>query len=852
MTHPTAMVNSLKFFTLLLLLEYPLAALAQTQIKPDGTLPSNVNFTVGGVYEITGGTRPNNAANLFHSFKDFSLELGDTARFVHQPGVENVITRITGGSPSLINGTIGTLIQGSTDRGRANLFMINPKGIIFGENAKLDIGGSFVGSTADSIKFADGTEFSANPTANPILTISIPVGLQYGSNPDSTIRVNGPGNGLIFNQDNSLDRTNRPDGLHYENPRGQTLALVGGNVVMDGGNISLPEGRVELWSVKNGQVLLGNSNGKLKLQPGQGINYGNIELGNAASVDISGSNPGIIQVRGENIALKDGSVMVADTLNNGSAGQLNIQASESLIIKGIVDRPNNQVYSGLFADVAPGAIGGGSNIVIETKTLQLFEGGQISNGTFGQGNAGELKIRAKDIQLSGISPAGPSGIFAAVALGAKGKGGNLIIETENLRVANGAQLYTTTFGFGNAGELKIKAENIEVIGATKFGPSLLGSTVVKIPQIPEAIATFIGSGFGNGGNLFIETGSLQVVDGGQIASSTSGSGNAGNLQIQAKLVELASFFKATDQGGRSGLFANAIQENGNGGNIRLTTNQLTVRDGATISVSNFQSQNRGRPGQGAAGNIEINSPVILVNNQGSITADTNAGNQGNVVVRSQNLQMRQGSKISTNARNSSDGGNITITTDTLAALENSDITANAQKGFGGKVIVNAKGIFGTEFRPQVTSESDITASSDFGTEFNGDVIINTSDVDPSNGLVKLPADFSDRTRQIASGCAATQQNRFVISGKGGLPENPTQTLRVQKIWQDIRNLSVLGFSSTQVNSAETTNKNQQLLEAQGLVIANGKAQLVAEISQFNIDSLQNLSKSFLVGQRCHL
>jgi filamentous hemagglutinin family protein len=841
MTHSTVMVKFLFFFSLVLLVDNPLPALAQTQIQPDGTLPSTVNFAVDRVYEITGGTRPNNGANLFHSFKDFSIEFGDTARFIHQPGVENIITRITGGSPSLINGTIGTLIQGSTDRGRANLFMINPKGIIFGENAKLDIGGSFLGSTADSIKFADDSEFSTNPIANPILTISVPIGLQYGSNPNSTIRVNGSGNGLILNQDYSLDRTNRLDGLHYENTQGQTLALVGGNVVMDGGNVTLPEGRVELWSVKNGQVLLGNSNGRLQLQPGQGIKYGNIELANAASVDTSGNSGGSIQVRGGNVTLKDGSVMVTDTLGNGTGGMLNIWADDALLVQGIVFNPNNNnlIFSGLLADVARGATGSGSNILIETPSLQVKDGAQISSGTFGMGNAGELRVLAKNIQASGDSIFGPSGLFAPVASEATGNGGNLMIETGSLQVSGGAQIFTTTFGLGNAGELKINARDIEVRDGAENGPSLIAATVLKIP----------GVRVGNGGNLRIATQNLRIINGGQVASSTSGSGNAGNVDIQADLVELGGF----NQGGRSGLFANAIRDKGNGGNIRLTTNQLTVRDGATISVSNFQSQNRGRAGQGAAGNIEINSPVILLNNQGTITADTNAGNQGNVVVRSQNLQMRQGSKISTNASNSSDGGNITITTDTLVALENSDITANAQKGFGGKVVVNGQGIFGTEFRPQLTSESDITASSDLGVEFNGDVIINTSDVDPSNGLVKLPADFSDRSRQIASGCAATQQNRFVISGKGGLPENPTQTLRGQRIWQDMRNVSVLGFSSTQVNTTETTNKNQQLLEAQGLIISpNGKAQLVTEIPQFNIQSPQNVSKNLITSQGCRL
>ncbi len=806
------------FVAISLLLEAPLKVLAQTRIYPDGTLPTNVNNIGGGVYEITGGVRPNNNANLFHSLKDFSIEFGDTARFVYDQGIQNIITRVTGGSPSQINGTIQTLMNGTKDIGNANLFIINPSGIIFGANAKLDIGGSFIGSTADSVKFADGTEFSSiNPTANPILTVSVPLGLQFGANPNSTIRVNGLGNNFILNDDSSLNRTNRPSGLHYETPNDQTLALVGGHVLLDGGNVTLPEGRVELWSVNNGLVSLVYRNGQLQLEPGQGINYGNIELVNAASVDTSGNSGGSVQVRGGNVTLKDGSVIVTDTLGTGPGGQLNVSASELLTVNGFVLNQNNQVFSGLLADVAPGATGNSSNVVIQTKNLQMTDGGQISSGTFGAGNAGELRVNATNVQVSGMSPFGPSGLFTPVALGATGNGGNLTIETGSLQVTEGAQIFTTTFGFGNGGNLNINAQDIEVTGGTQMGPSFLGSTVVRISAIPQSIATFLGAGVGNGGNLKIQTGSLRVTDGAQLAATTTGSGNAGNLEVNADLVELVGF----NQEGRSGLFANAFQKDGNGGNIMVTTHQLTIHDGATISVSNFQSQGRVAPGTGAAGNIQINAPVLLIQNQGTITADTNAGDEGNITIQSQNFQIRQGSQISTNARNSGNGGDITITTDTLLASENSSITANARQGFGGRVVVNAKGIF--------TLESDITASSELGPAFNGTVTLNTPDVDPSQGLVQLPENFTDRTRQIASGCAATQQNRFVVSGRGGLPENPTQTLRGQTVWTDVRDLS------DQITNKKATSSNyqpkssqQQIVEAQEFVIsADGTVHLVA-------------------------
>jgi filamentous hemagglutinin family protein len=813
-------------FTILVLLKTPLAVRAQTQITADDTLPSNVNNVGGGVYEITGGAQPNNGANLFHSLKDFNVQSGDTARFVHTPGVDNIITRITGGSPSQINGTIQTLIKHTTDIGGANLFLLNPSGIIFGENARLDIGGSFFASTAERLKFADGREFSAtNLTTSLLLTISVPIGLQYGANSNSSIRVNGNGNNLGFASDSDyIDRSNRPLGLHYVNPAGKTIALVGENIILDGGNITLPEGRVEIWSVIGGEVSLLKNNQQLQLQPGQKINYGNIDLVNAASIDTSGNSAGNIQLRGGNISLTDGSVIITDTLGNGTAGTLNVFASESLKVQGIVDNP--QFLTGIFADVAPSASGNGSNIAIETKSLLLTNGGQIQSVTFGTGSAGNLNVRAKDIQLIGDSPIGVSGIFSSVNPEAIGQGGNLNIETGSLRVERGAQILTTTFGLGNAGELNINAFDIEVIGVAELlGSSIIAATVEKIPAIPA-------SGIGLGGNINIQTQNLRLLDGGQIASATSGSGNAGNLQVNANNVELVGVSEI----GRSGLFASAIQDSGNGGNSTVTAERLTIRNGATISVSNFQSQNLVPPGTGAAGSIQINAPNLLLENQGIITADSNAGDFGNITIQSRNMVMRQGSRISTNALNSSSGGNLTISTDTLLALENSDITANAQQGFGGRVVVNAQGIFGTQFREQLTLESDITASSELGTEFNGTVQINTPDVDPSRGLVKLPTSLTDPSESIATGCAATAKNNsLVFSGRGGLPDNPNHTLRDYTLWYDTRNIlnphkvDKKRETTRRIEKAKKTKQTpeERIVEAQGWVLdSDGKVELV--------------------------
>lgn len=247
------------------------------QITPDTTLgaessvitPTNINGI--STDQIDGGAI--RGANLFHSFREFNVGEGRGAYFTNPTGIENILSRVTGGNPSEILGKLGVL-------GNANLFLINPNGIIFGPSSSLDINGSFVGSTASSLKFADRTEFSAAaPQTNPLLTVSVPLGLQFGAT-----------EGSILNQSQATDSSGEAVRLAVE--PGKTLALVGGDVRLDGGNLQAPGGRVELGGLAgSGTVGLQVDSNNIGLSFPVGVRRADVYLTNAF-VDVTAGNGG--------------------------------------------------------------------------------------------------------------------------------------------------------------------------------------------------------------------------------------------------------------------------------------------------------------------------------------------------------------------------------------------------------------------------------------------------------------------------------------------------------------------------------------------------------------------------------
>ncbi len=302
----------------------------------------------------------------------------------------------------------------------------------------------------------------------------------------------------------------------------------------------------------------------------------------------------------------------------------------------------------------------------------------------------------------------------------------------------------------------------------------------------------------------------------------------------------------------SGLFANAIQRNGQGGDLNIATARLIVRDSAVISVGNFEelvagSSEPSLPGRGAAGNLEINARSVEVINQGKITADNANGIGGNLTLNADSLildseasisasttaargqggyislniddtlQMRDRSLISARADNGANGGNVNINAELIVAApnQNNDIIASASQGIGGNINITAEGVFGLEARSSTPANetNEIDASSEFG--LDGNIKINTPDVGTFQEIIKAP-EIAQLQTLGANACArkgASETSSFTITGKGGIPAKLTEALNSDRIFIEGESTSV----SLEQTERLQTEQIKPLVTAQGQI-----------------------------------
>jgi filamentous hemagglutinin family protein len=622
------------------------SAIAQpSNIVPDRTLGNKNSIVIPNlngdpIEVITGGTQ--RGQNLFHSFREFNVSEGRGAYFYSpNAAIQNILTRVTGSNPSEIMGTLGTF-----GNSQPNLFLINPNGIIFGRNASLDVGGSFVATTANGIRLGEKGFFSASePQTSNLLSIQPSAFFFNALNRQASI-VNRstatiPVLGVFLNGLPSLSEGSTIRGLQVLD--GESILFLGGDVKLEaGGRLSAYGGRIELGGLANsGEVGLASSGNILSLQFSSGNILSNVSLSDDAQVGVVGSGGGNIVVNANAFTASNGGRLLAGTEGTGDAGNIVVNAN-AVRFSGF--NTSGQLGSGLYNLTSSGNAG---NIFVNANSIELSSGGTISSITFGSGNAGDIKIIASDsIKLTDGNIQTITNEFAT----GEADAGSIFIKTVNFTtsgVFNTTYLWSGTDDGGrNSGNITLTADSVSFSGGSGIDSSNLG-------------------GSGNAGNVTIKTNSLDLKNSTIDTQTNNENGRGGNVAIAANnTISIANsniVTSAANPGGR-----------GNSGNPNIAANN-------TVSLANSKIFTNS-VGQGNSGNIAIAARSIFSNGNIINSSSSGQGNAGNIAIEANEAIAFDESIILSSDRGGGDSGNISIQSDGFVTLKDSTIASSILRG----------------------------------------------------------------------------------------------------------------------------------------------------------------------------
>ncbi|MFQ5774398.1 MAG: filamentous hemagglutinin N-terminal domain-containing protein, partial [Kiloniellaceae bacterium] len=549
-------------------------AYSHAQIETDGTMGA-AQVLAGPNFGIGAGLGTQRSGNLFHSFRHFNINTGQSATFSGPDTIDNVISRVTGGTVSNIDGLLRSTI------GTADFFFINPSGVVFGPNASLDVPGSFHVSTADQIRFPDGGVFDASNPANTVLSVADPSAF-----------------GFLTANPASITAT----GSELEVPAGQTLSVVGGNLDIVGGELLAPSGRINLASVSSpGQVV--PSPGDLGLE-GFGA-LGTVNLRDGALLSTRGDPGGTVFIRGGRLIIDNSASSGTQTaINSGTTGAtdgasvgVDIQVTDDVILD------KAEIVSSSFGAGGSGRIdivAGRVQLVADNRSGNIFQlGSAIGSRVFGSGPSGGISVTADSVELAANSIMDAQATFFGT-----GRSGDIFINAGRLIVDGTEQssfIDTFSFGGGIAGSLEIVADSVTVQG----GSAGFTGITTQVGSLSQSIE--------NAGDLTVTVGRLEILDGAELSATIfRGPGSAGNVNIVADSI-LVRGISAT--GNSAGIFASSFGgefTSGNAGTITIETGSLTVQERGQVST--FSNS------LGNSGTIDIVADTVSVASGGLIGA----------------------------------------------------------------------------------------------------------------------------------------------------------------------------------------------------------------------------------------
>ncbi|MBW2722821.1 MAG: filamentous hemagglutinin N-terminal domain-containing protein, partial [Deltaproteobacteria bacterium] len=563
---------------------------------------------------------------------------------------DNVIGRIRDVNGSTIDGLIASDIPG------ANLYLINPYGIVFGENARLNVGGSFYAGTADYVKLGDGAgRFAATHIENTVLSVAAPTAFGFlGEVQPAVLSVLG--SQLVVST-------------------GETLGLIAGDLDIQGDaadtTLGAPSGRIDLVAVASaGEVRFGGDIAAPLLDADGFAVLGTIDLASSALVTTKGDPGGAVVIRSGVFRMASGARI--DSSNTGDTNHPGLGLDAD--VRGAFEMNDASIAAANFGAGTAGSLrvrAGSVSLTGATTSISSVQD-LIRGESFGTGDTGAI-----DIQVDGAVVLMDEALVLTETLDfGSGAGGDVNIVAARLEVRDGAQVGANARSDGPGGDIRVEAG--EVLLENDAG----SSHVTGLGAETE--------GSGDGGSIYLEADSVAVLDGAEIFTPTRGAGLGGSIVVNAGELRVA--------GPGAGIFATVRTfGSGDGGDVKLTVPQLVIDDSATIATFTAPFSDGGN-----AGDVVANSRVIRIANGGSITSSSfaggtgggEAGDAGQVIIRTDLLDVSSRGTISSDSRGPGSANLIDVVADTVRLTGGGVLTSNALSiGDAAEVRVDARQVY---------------------------------------------------------------------------------------------------------------------------------------------------------------
>jgi len=696
---------------LILLLLFP--HINHSEIIIDSSIAKEENIPLTkSEYKITQEYGSKVGNNLFYSFKSLNIDIGEKANFIVNNSITNIISRVTGGKPSLINGKISSTIEGTNDISNSNLYLLNPFGLLFGEHASLEIGGSFHVSTANYLCLGNDGFFNTKISNNDVLTTSTPSAFGF---------IDDQKFGLIkFNSISNKDNVGEIKVLN-----GKTLSIIGGDIIVDNYKLTAYEGKINMVSVNSCEKIFPTFSG-LDISPFQKSGF--IEILNNSIIDVSSKTK--------------------------SQGDIYIRSGEFYLNDSKLKAWSKSNYSDNIIDIDVRNMYAAGNSKIDCQTTN-------SKGS-------NIQIKAEeDVQFFDNS-------IIDMRIFSNGYGGDLVINANNIKFIDCSKIYQQSRDGIDHGKISLNAyETVRFSGHDKYNYSEISTSnfsknskdTSSIYITGKKIVFENGSGIntqtsgeGSGGDVYLRAYDEVIFNNfnSRIITTTFENDNtAGNVTIKA---EKATFLNS------GGILATS-RGIGDGGDILLDVQELRLYNNSYISSeSKLSNENAGN-----AGNISIgvnNSCNIIHIEDSKITTETQNADGGNVFINVNNMFDMSESKITSSVKGGTgNGGNISIKDPDFVILKNSYLNANAFGGNGGNIRI----VTGSLIQ---SSNSMISASSEKGIDGNIELITPVADF---TGLQSLPQNYEDASKLLKSRCSerfGQKRSSLIFEDREGLSESP--------------------------------------------------------------------------------